>query len=542
MRKLLAVLLAVLLFGWQPIGVFAQSGGNCSTFRSWNTGDSLTAGDLNSSFTTVGVTNVTLDCVDSYSDSVANMQSATNPYASDSESLATNARGEIERLRYILQDVFGWANWYRRDTSVDFAQGTGIDGVGQGRHVTAVGFHAWSGSLRWPSITSVAAHTSGIFWPFAHHLAVGIDGTSNEARWGLPSNTVQQNNARTWYVFHAEAFTMHHTAALRFSSSEGPMGNGQRGHVTALRLQVGGGFADDAVILGHKGSRLWIESAHITGGTNQVLAVAASGLVSTTAVSATGTWASRGQFSGAGRAAQAGWKFTLEAHAITFINATSHATSQVMYPAAVTIDLTQSGPVADGRDRATALSANSWAHLYWIYDGTTVSGIISPDAPVIRGTPVGGGPNLTGLAYTSWAYAGTVRLGALGDGVNPDIVPVHILGAMAYYHMGARVLSGGTSTTEATVDLATVVPPTATDSLLNVMARLGVTIRYSNASAGGSRDFLTMRSGAAAVDYRNSTQALVPNVSQRVYYIVILAGGTVQVDLDVLGYKLPVGG
>ena len=51
-----------------------------------------------------------------------------------------------------------------------------------------------------------------------------------------------------------------------------------------------------------------------------------------------------------------------------------------------------------------------------------------------------------------------------------------------------------------------------------------------------------MRSGAAAVDYRNSTQALVPNVSQRVYYIVILAGGTVQVDLDVLGYKLPVGG
>src|SRR3990167_8259808 len=250
---------------------------------------------------------------------------------------------------------------------------------------------------------------------------------------------------------------------------------------------------------------------------------------------------------GACRAAQAGWKFTLEAHAITFINATSHATSQVMYPAAVTIDLTQSGPVADGRDRATALSANSWAHLYWIYDGTTVSGIISPDAPVIRGTPVGGGPNLTGLAYTSWAYAGTVRLGALGDGVNPDIVPVHILGAMAYYHMGARVLSGGTSTTEATVDLATVVPPTATHSLPNVMARLAanggeVTIRYSNASAGGSRDFLTMRSGAAAVDYRNSTQALVPNVSQRVYYIVILAGGTVQVDLDVLGYKLPVGG
>jgi len=285
MKQLLAMWLVACLMLLNPIGVYAQSGGNCSTFRSWNTGDSLTAGDLNSSFTTVGVTNLVLSCVDSYSDSVANMQSATNPYASDSESLATSAQGELERLRYILQDVFGWANWYRRDTSIDFAQGTGIDGVGQGRHVTAVGFHSWSGSLRWPAITSVAAHTSGIFWPAAHHLTISFDSTSNSGMFGSG-----QTNARSWYNFHADALTLHHTAALRVAHSLSQMGNGQYGHITVLRVTSGStqepnrfGFqkGNDQLVFGHARTTMRIEGTGLTGA--GIVAIASDGRLSTTA-------------------------------------------------------------------------------------------------------------------------------------------------------------------------------------------------------------------------------------------------------------------
>ena len=68
MRRLLALLLSLLIVIGPVPWVFAQSGGNCSVFRSWITGDSLTAGDLNSSFTQAAVTNGTMDCVDGYSD------------------------------------------------------------------------------------------------------------------------------------------------------------------------------------------------------------------------------------------------------------------------------------------------------------------------------------------------------------------------------------------------------------------------------------------------------------------------------------------
>ena len=149
-RKALVLILTVLLLA-QPLPGLAQSGGNCSAFRSWITGDSLTAGDLNSSFTTAAVTNSTLACVDGISDSAANAQAQTAPWASATESLATSAAGELQRLRYVLADFLGLQYWYRLDRNVDFANshsGAIIQGAGVWRHVTAVGLHTWSGSVR----------------------------------------------------------------------------------------------------------------------------------------------------------------------------------------------------------------------------------------------------------------------------------------------------------------------------------------------------------------------------------------------------------
>lgn len=282
MKRLMWIrlLLAALLVLNPAVPVFAQSGGNCAVFRTWNTGDSVTAGDLNSSFNQAAVLNSTLDCVDGYSDSAGNMNSSVNPWAAtDTTSAATNARGEIERLRYILENTFGWANWYRRDTSIDFATGVNLDGVGLGRHITGVALHTWSGSNVWPAITSVQSHTTGLMWGMpggygvsptgsgrANHLAIMVDATADSGRFCCASG---QTNARTWYAFHASAMTFHHTAALRFAHSNSMMGNGQYGHVTALQVSTivndtvntplnNAGWSDgnDRLIVGHAGTVL----------------------------------------------------------------------------------------------------------------------------------------------------------------------------------------------------------------------------------------------------------------------------------------------
>ena len=102
---LIGFLLATLFSA--PWVYHAYAVGNCSVFRSWNTGDSVTAGDLNSSFTTAAVTNGTPACVDDYSATVSQMQSTADPYASGAESQATSLAGEIERLRFMFKQIFG---------------------------------------------------------------------------------------------------------------------------------------------------------------------------------------------------------------------------------------------------------------------------------------------------------------------------------------------------------------------------------------------------------------------------------------------------
>ena len=112
---------------------YALSAGNCTVFRSWNTGDALSASDLNSSFTQAAVTNGTLACTDDISATVAAMQATTDPYPASSESLATTAQGEIERIRYTLKTVFGWTQWYTHGADIAF---------GASRKITTGQWHA----------------------------------------------------------------------------------------------------------------------------------------------------------------------------------------------------------------------------------------------------------------------------------------------------------------------------------------------------------------------------------------------------------------
>ena len=50
--------------------------------------------------------------MDDYSANAAGMQANTDPYPGASESLPTSLAGELERIRYILKQITGTAQWY----------------------------------------------------------------------------------------------------------------------------------------------------------------------------------------------------------------------------------------------------------------------------------------------------------------------------------------------------------------------------------------------------------------------------------------------
>lgn len=114
MRPRARALAAALLLGLAGLlaPVVAEGVGNCSIYKSFVTGDSVSANDLNSLQTTIGVTNQTTACLDDYSANATQMQSTTDPYVSSAEVLATSLQGEITGLRHVIKQLTGWTYWY----------------------------------------------------------------------------------------------------------------------------------------------------------------------------------------------------------------------------------------------------------------------------------------------------------------------------------------------------------------------------------------------------------------------------------------------
>ena len=50
--------------------------------------------------------------MDDYSSNAAQMQSTADPYPAAVESLATTLAGELERIRYVIKQITGEAQWY----------------------------------------------------------------------------------------------------------------------------------------------------------------------------------------------------------------------------------------------------------------------------------------------------------------------------------------------------------------------------------------------------------------------------------------------
>lgn len=85
--------------------------GTYSLVKTVVTGETITAADRNTEHTN-HITNADPDGIGDASADVAEMQATADPYPASSESLATNDRGETQRIRYLIKQITGQTQWY----------------------------------------------------------------------------------------------------------------------------------------------------------------------------------------------------------------------------------------------------------------------------------------------------------------------------------------------------------------------------------------------------------------------------------------------
>lgn len=259
-KKFLAGLLVLALLAGFASPALAV--GSCSVFRTWNTGDSFTAGDANSSFATVGVTNMIPSCMDSDSVNVAQMQGTQDPYPAQSESLATNLKGEIERLRAVFKQTLGTSQWYKYTDAFSFGPSplSGTDQVGSANAVhgasgtgTGIG-GAVNLQVAYPAVGSGSSVN-------ALASIVSVSGTNNQA--------AGQNALVSLTPTARMSATAGYTSLL-VNQTETSVGSGQ---ANLLDLQVAGTSkfrVTNAGLLVASGAGSSFPSIALTNNTNQI--------------------------------------------------------------------------------------------------------------------------------------------------------------------------------------------------------------------------------------------------------------------------------
>lgn len=86
-------------------------GGTFSRVKTWASNEILTASDLNNEFDNL-INNATPAGLDDASANAAAMQTTADPYPASAASLPTSLEGEIQRLRYLIQQITGKTYWY----------------------------------------------------------------------------------------------------------------------------------------------------------------------------------------------------------------------------------------------------------------------------------------------------------------------------------------------------------------------------------------------------------------------------------------------
>ena len=213
----------------------------------------------------------------------------------------------------------------------------------------------------------------------------------------------------------------------------------------------------------------------------------------------------------------------------------------------ITNNVSTAGPAANGRDQAGAFSANSWIHFYWIWNGTTLATVSSATAPPT-------GPTLPS-GYTHWAYIGAVRFNG-----SSQLYSTTIRGSRVTYKAGS-VLSGqtyivnnGSASSYTSVSMSSLVPPNALLVQLEASSYIGSisssgsqSVMEVDLSVDGSVTtagvFCAQNPGGTSGVIAIGGQAIVPNVSQTVYYRHNNSNsGSNSIYISVQGYTVPNGG
>jgi hypothetical protein len=147
-------------------------GGTWSRIKSWATGETLTASDLNAEFNNV-ISNATPTGTDDHSSTTGQMDTTSDPYPGSSQTQATSLAGELEQLRYVIDEMHGGAKWYISRELLALAGGTMT-----GALVLP------AGSAAAPAI-GIGAVDTGLYKPQTDHIGISLAGTQ---RWNLNGN------------------------------------------------------------------------------------------------------------------------------------------------------------------------------------------------------------------------------------------------------------------------------------------------------------------------------------------------------------------
>jgi hypothetical protein len=224
-------------------------------------------------------------------------------------------------------------------------------------------------------------------------------------------------------------------------------------------------------------------------------------------------------------------KFDLAADAVVLRNAAGGVIARYN-TGTLTCDLGLTGPAANGRDQSSAFTANSFVHLYFIWNGTTLATLASVTAPAsFTGSTLPSG-------YTHWAYATTIRWNA-----SSNIIRCVVRGSLVSYAAAQSLLSGGTAVVETGLSLAALVPTIA--ATYGLKARLGTTATGSpvGVSLGirpiSSYDMFTLDTYAAAGASNMNTAAFTAPNTGTLYYAG--GGGVFTADFLIHSYTVPNG-
>lgn len=199
-----------------------------------------------------------------------------------------------------------------------------------------------------------------------------------------------------------------------------------------------------------------------------------------------------------------------------------------------TVDAGLAGPVVNGRDQAAAFTASQWLHVWAIGKNSELGD------NVMRCTISSSSSNPTmPTGYQYYAYLFSVYWNAASN-----LLSVTGRGNLVTYNasqvaLSAGAASGATPTTA--VSLAILVPPNASNVNIKTIGLAGGGGAFAlNIGAVSGSTMLSLNANAS--QYGNSA-ALLPNVSQNLYYNNTgpgAPGGAAYID--VMGYTVPNGG